>query len=180
LAARLTGHHGSDAVDTVCLPGHGAGVSPAFDESAFLAALAAVIDRQLVRGLPLVLLGHSTGGSLLLVEIARRLAEDPTSLNNLLLLVLCATPPCIDLSYTRRRNALTADWAIEMHDIASLVTLVNRLAPGVPPWPYHRPCSSCIAKKTNWFPCRTRKLEPVWSGDHATAYPRRRCKTSSV
>ena len=128
LAACLAQQHGSDSVDILCLPGHGTHVSPAFDESAFLAALAASIDRQRAQSRRLVLVGHSTGGSLILAEIARRLAEDPTSLNALLLLVLCATPPRIDPSYTRRWSAYTADRAMKMHDIGAFVTLVNRLA----------------------------------------------------
>jgi len=132
LAVCLAQHHGADAVASLCLPGHGGGATPAFDEAAFLAALAAAIDRQRARGRRLVLVGHSTGGSLLLAEIARRLAADPASLSDLLLLVLCATPPRIDPGYAERWGAHTGDRALELDDVGAFVSLVNRLARRAP------------------------------------------------
>lgn len=136
LAEHLSLKFGADAVTSVCLPGHGTNAIPPFDETAFLAVLADAIDGQLARGRHLVLLGHSTGGSLLLAEIARRLAQDAVSLSDLLLLVLCATPPRIDLSYVQRWSAHAderlAHPTIEMQDIGAIVSLVNRLARRAP------------------------------------------------
>jgi MoaA/NifB/PqqE/SkfB family radical SAM enzyme/pimeloyl-ACP methyl ester carboxylesterase len=128
LSNRLARQYGAEVVDCLCLPGHGGGEPAAFDEGAFLAELGAAIDRQIVRGRRLVLIGHSTGGSLLLAEIVRRLAADFSSLDELLLLVLCASPPRIDRSYSRRWRAHTTDTTMALDDVGAFVTLVNRLA----------------------------------------------------
>ena len=93
LETALASRYGTEAVMNVCLPAHGTADCPPFDEAAFLAGLSAAIETQRNAGRQLVLLGHSTGGTLLLAEIARRLASDPSSLETLRLLVLCATPP---------------------------------------------------------------------------------------
>lgn len=126
LAQRLVEQYGAAAVDNLCLPGHGDDAQPPFNEHEFLATLAAAIDRR--RGQRLVLVGHSTGGSLLLTEISRRLAKPRANLDDLLLLVLCATPPRIDLAYTQRWGAHTSERTLALHDLGALVALVNRLA----------------------------------------------------
>jgi MoaA/NifB/PqqE/SkfB family radical SAM enzyme/alpha-beta hydrolase superfamily lysophospholipase len=128
----LAHQYAVDAVDCLRLPGHGEGLHPPFNEAAFLAALASAIDRQQAAGRRLVLIGHSTGGSLLLAAIAQRLAADSASLDDLLLLVLCATPPRIDLGYAQRWNSHTADQTIPLDDVGALVGLVNRLARRAP------------------------------------------------
>ncbi len=132
LTAALTERHGANAVEAICLPGHGAGLTPCFDETGFLDVIAAAIDRQLASKRHLVLCGHSTGGSLLLAEIGRRLATHPGSLSGLRLLILCATPPCIDLGYAERWAVHTGGREIQLHDIGALVSLVNRLARRAP------------------------------------------------
>lgn len=126
LAQRLIEQYGAAAVDNLCLPGHGGDAQPPFNADECLATLAAAIDRR--RGQRLVLIGHSTGGSLLLAEISRRLAR----LDDLLLLVLCATPPRIDLGYTQRWGAHTSERTLALHDLGALVGLVNRLARRAP------------------------------------------------
>lgn len=128
LAEALARQCGADAVECLCLPGHGPGLVPAFDEATCLAVLAEAMDRRPEQDL--VLIGHSTGGSLILTEIARRLAERPDSLATLRLLVLCATPPHIDLGYARRWQGHAG--AGELHDLGALVALVNRLARRAP------------------------------------------------
>jgi MoaA/NifB/PqqE/SkfB family radical SAM enzyme/esterase/lipase len=132
LADVLASDHGAAAVDNLCLSGHSGDAPPAFDEAAFLAELGAAIDRQRALERSYVLIGHSTGGSLLLAEIARRLSCDPASLDGLRLLVLCATPPRIDVAYTQRWNTHTADQVLPLHDVGALVALVNRLARRAP------------------------------------------------
>jgi len=132
LANRLARQYGADAIDCLCLPGHGGDEPAAFDEPAFLTELAAAIDRQVARGRRLVLIGHSTGGSLLLAEIARRLAAGRSSLDELLLLVLCATPPRIDRSYSRRWSAHSTDGTTMIDNVGAFVALVNRLARRAP------------------------------------------------
>ena len=128
LETRLVDRLGRDAVENLCLPGHGTSQLPPFDEGAFLPVLAAAIDRQRAEGRCLVLLGHSTGGSLILAEISRRVADDPGSLDALRLVVLCATPPVIDLGYVQRWADHAADYKTYLHDVGALVALVNRLA----------------------------------------------------
>jgi len=128
LEAALARRYGTDAVTNLCLPAHDNSASPPFDEAAFLSVLATAIDRQRSAGRKLVLLGHSTGGTLLLAEIARRLTTDPASLDALRLLVLCATPPLIDLGYAQRWAEHTAGQENLLHDVGALVSLINRLA----------------------------------------------------
>lgn len=109
-------------VVTPALPG------PEFAEAAMLAGIDAAIDRAGQR--PLILIGHSTGGSLLLKVITRRLTDG--GLTNLRLLVLCNTPPRIDFAYTERWRAHTDGRALPLHDLGGLVGLINRLARQVP------------------------------------------------
>ncbi len=128
LETALASRYGTEAVTNVCLPAHGTADSPPFDEAAFLAGLSAAIETQRNAGRQLVLLGHSTGGTLLLAEIARRLASDPSSLETLRLLVLCATPPVIDLGYAQRWAEHATGQETLLHDVGALVSLINRLA----------------------------------------------------
>ncbi len=128
LAESLAKAYGNAAITRLCLPGHGDTATPPFAEDAMLAVLAAAMDHHLDQGRRLVLIGHSTGGSLLLAEIARRQAKRPDSLAGLLLLALCATPPRIDLGYTQRWGAHSAERAPSLHDLGALVALVNGLA----------------------------------------------------
>lgn len=119
-------------VETLCLPGHASDITPGFDETDFLRHIAAAIDRQRAAGRGLALIGHSTGGNLLLAEIARRLETDPASLDGLRLLVLCATPTHIDLGYAQRwqdhLNCIATRHQPALHDIGALAALVNRQA----------------------------------------------------
>lgn len=128
----LKQQYGADVVDSLCLPGHGEKLQPTFNQTAFLNTLAAAIDRQRSQNRRLVLIGHSTGGSLLLAEICRRVATDSASLDHLLLLVLCATPPRIDFGYAERWSAHTADKTLEIEDVGAFVALINRLARHAP------------------------------------------------
>lgn len=132
LTEALVARFGRAAVDDLSLPGHVPGTTPAFVEEDFLAAIGAAIDRQLAAGRALVLIGHSTGGSLLLAEIARRQASEPGALKALCLVVLCATPSRIDLGYAERWAAHTAGHDAALHDVGALVSLVNRLARRAP------------------------------------------------
>ncbi|MDP2834459.1 MAG: alpha/beta fold hydrolase [Pseudomonadota bacterium] len=128
LAARLARQY--DVVENLQLPGHGDNtIQPAFIEAELLAAIATAIDKQRDQGRRLVLIGHSTGGSLLLAEIARRLSDGGAGLNRLLLLVvLCATPPRVDLGYAHRWGSHTANRTLDLDAVGGLVSLVNRLA----------------------------------------------------
>jgi MoaA/NifB/PqqE/SkfB family radical SAM enzyme/alpha-beta hydrolase superfamily lysophospholipase len=122
-----------DDIESLCLPGHDGGDdAPAFDEGAFRATVAAAIERQRAAGRRIVLVGHSTGGSVILAELVRRMQEDPASLDDVSLLVLCATPPRIGTDYVRRWRAHRDDVGTgnepRLDDMGKLVSLVNRPA----------------------------------------------------
>lgn len=120
LGRRLAEQHGEDAVTCVRLPGHGEGLPPRFDANAFLAAVAEAIEVQRAAGRRLVLIGHSTGGSLLLTHLARDPREPA-------LLVLAGTPARIDASYAKRWRRHTAGdgGGPPLSEVAALVSLVN-------------------------------------------------------
>jgi MoaA/NifB/PqqE/SkfB family radical SAM enzyme/alpha-beta hydrolase superfamily lysophospholipase len=126
LAAHLSRAYGSRAVATVCLPGHGSEASPdvPFDTDAFVAAVVCAIDRHHAQGRPLVLIGHSTGGNLVLEALAP--SPRPAGPVHCLLAVLLATPPAVDGSYLDRWSRHAPDGAGRLGDLAALVALVNR------------------------------------------------------
>jgi len=123
LALHLAEQHGEEAVICARLPGHGEAFAPRFDADAFLLAVAEAIEVQRAAGRKLVLIGHSTGGNLLLAHLARN-ACDPA------LLVLAGTPPRIDSTYAVRwsEHGTGARAATPIREVAALVSLVNRQA----------------------------------------------------
>lgn len=122
---------GDFEVEVICLPGHGQDTVPPFDETAFLEAISTAIDKHIANGNKLALIGHSSGGSLLLTELRRRRLCAPDSLDQILLLVLCATPPKLDLGYAERwakhRLELGHDREPALHDVAALASVIRRL-----------------------------------------------------
>ena len=125
LADVLAARYGSGAIERVCLPGHGAGRRGpvAFQAEAFLATIAAASERQRAQGRELVLVGHSTGGNLILEALDEAKKIDRS---HLLLAVLLAAPPAIDGSYFERWNAFASGGEARLGDVAALVSLVNR------------------------------------------------------
>jgi MoaA/NifB/PqqE/SkfB family radical SAM enzyme/alpha-beta hydrolase superfamily lysophospholipase len=117
-------------VESLHLPRHEGVGTPAFDEQDCQSTLSAAIHHQREAGRRLVLIGHSTGGNLILSWLARELESRPNSLDDLLLVVLCAAPPRINTAYAHRwathREAHGRQPAL--HDLASLAAMVNRLA----------------------------------------------------
>lgn len=121
LPAALAACFGPDAVRTVRLPGHASTEPPRFDGEALIAAVDAAASEFLGRGDDLVVIGHSTGGTLALAALADRLAS-------LRLLVLVAVPKRIDSAYLQRwRDHARPGNAISFTSLASLVHLVNRV-----------------------------------------------------
>jgi len=122
LTRSLVERHGEDAVTPVSLPGDGR--APCLDIAALCATVAEAVEVQRAAGRRLVLIGHSTGGNLLLAHLARDM--DPPAL-----LVLAGTPPLIDISYARRwerhiAEVETEPGASSLLEVGTLVTLVNR------------------------------------------------------
>ncbi len=125
LARRLAAEHGAAAVRSVVLPGHGQGRAPPFDAAAFAAEVrraAAAVEG------PLVLVGHSTGGSVLLAAAAA-LPRPPA------LAILAATPLRVDAGYAARWSRRAAGPAPDLDEVAHLVSLVNGLARARHPFP---------------------------------------------
>lgn len=121
-------------VTRVNLPGHGEAYAPSFDTENFLNHLRACIRTRPCR--EYALLGHSTGGSLILAELARHIT-DPQLFDELRLLILAATPFRIDTTYAQRwgkhlasRHGIAAP---ALDDLGALARLVNRTT--LPPVP---------------------------------------------
>ena len=127
LAGALEAAHGAEAVERLCLPGHGAQAAPEFDAEACLAAIAAAAAGFRARGRELVLVGHSTGATLALAAVAR-FGLEPR------LLVLAAAPNRIDPGYPARWAAHGGDRAApSLLSMARLVSLIR--ATGARPLP---------------------------------------------
>jgi MoaA/NifB/PqqE/SkfB family radical SAM enzyme/surfactin synthase thioesterase subunit len=121
LAAEL----GPAAVRSVLLPGHGGGRVPPFDADAFVAEVRHAAEP--FDG-PLVLVGHSTGGTVLLAAAAA-LRRPPA------LAILAGTPPRIDAGYAARWPRHAGAGGPPLDEIAALVSLVNRLSRTRHPFP---------------------------------------------
>lgn len=121
LARRLHRQFGEDAVVSVCLPRHGGPSIPVFDPDLYEAAIADACDAFRPRGLPLVLVGHSTGGSLALGYLLNH-GRIPA------MTVLAATPARIkgeDLE--RWEHHRENQKAVPLGDVARMVSYVNRI-----------------------------------------------------
>ena len=133
----------ADVVLALELPGHAAtevsATPPPFAREKSLARLAPAIDAQRAAGREIILLGHSTGGSLLIAELARRTAspESRATLAGLRLLLLCATPPALDLGYAERWHTHRGARPSTLDDLAALARLIRASGPeafsGLPP-----------------------------------------------
>lgn len=121
LRERLIHHHGPDSVTAVGLPGHGDSGTPPLDEAAFEEAIVNVVDRYTRAGKELILVGFSTGGTLLLSAINRH-SWSPR------LLILAATPKRVDLAHLARWSRHgEAGRAAPFTTVAKMMSLINRV-----------------------------------------------------
>jgi MoaA/NifB/PqqE/SkfB family radical SAM enzyme/alpha-beta hydrolase superfamily lysophospholipase len=121
LDAALAARFGTDCVTNLTLPGHDtlAAQIPEFDDTLFCAAIFAAVSRYQKEHRRLVLIGHSTGGNLILAAL-QRYAINPA------LLILMAAPLQIDRDYFTRWEAHRSGKShIPLTDVALMVKLIN-------------------------------------------------------
>ncbi len=120
-ATQLASRYGADAVKNICLPGHDQSVfkTPAFDRSAFIKTVAASIEAGMDEGREVIVLGHSTGGTIALAALDK-LRCSPA------LLILASTPKRIDSASLERWGSHRAgEKEIPFTSVANMVSLIN-------------------------------------------------------
>jgi len=111
--------NGTVSITNLSLAGHGTRTAPVFDQRAFLSAIHDAVSAHLKQNRKIILLGHSTGGTLALAYIAERLFSPH-------LLILAAVPNRIDGGYLKRWDAHTSDKdPVPLNSIARMVSLIN-------------------------------------------------------
>ena len=121
LTGKLAAQYGPDAVTSVCLPGHGQGADrvPVFDPAAFIQTVVAAISASRREGRRVIVLGHSTGGTIALAAL-EQLHCHPA------LLILASVPKRIDASslerWGRHRQGKSG---IPFTSVAGMVSLIN-------------------------------------------------------
>ena len=119
LATALAKAFGSDSIHTVSLPGHGSGVTPAFDKQAFIVSVAESLQAFQKDDRRIILIGHSTGGVIALAALAECRIKPA-------LLVLASSPKKVDTGslerWARHRNGREE---IPFSSVANMVSLIN-------------------------------------------------------
>jgi MoaA/NifB/PqqE/SkfB family radical SAM enzyme/pimeloyl-ACP methyl ester carboxylesterase len=121
LAAALAARFGTEFVTNLALPGHDPATAkiPEFDDALFCTAIWAAANRYQKEQRRLILIGHSTGGNLILAAL-QRFAINPV------LLILIAVPPKIDRDYFVRWEAhRSGKNSIPLVNVALMVKLIN-------------------------------------------------------
>lgn len=121
LAQKLSAFFGNNSVTNICLPGHGTGDIPRFDKKSFTDHISNAIDTYIKQNRRIILLGHSTGGTLLLsILMARSICPD--------LLILASVPKKIDSSYqvrwSRHRSGKNN---VPFSSVAEMISLINSI-----------------------------------------------------
>jgi MoaA/NifB/PqqE/SkfB family radical SAM enzyme/esterase/lipase len=119
LSAILVESYGKAAVETVSLPGHNNGDLPPFDAEAFIRTITGHVDYYRQHGRPIILVGHSTGGSLLLTYLSES-GFTPQ------LLVLVGTPKKIETTWLERWGGHREEKeTIPFTSVAKMISFVN-------------------------------------------------------
>jgi MoaA/NifB/PqqE/SkfB family radical SAM enzyme/alpha-beta hydrolase superfamily lysophospholipase len=119
LAKRMTLAYGDDAVAHICLPGHDTGDIPPFDAAALTDSVSTCIRAYASDNRSVILLGHSTGGTLLLSALSD-CAVSPA------LLILASVPKKIDSSYIERWHVHRSGKAnVPFISVAKMISLIN-------------------------------------------------------
>jgi radical SAM protein with 4Fe4S-binding SPASM domain len=119
LSDQLSAVHGHDSVANITLPGHDNKKAPGFNKDAFIDHISNSIGTFQKQGRKIILVGHSTGGSLSLAAIAERLITPH-------LLILASVPKGIDSgSWDRWIKHRSGDGAVPFMNIAKMASLIN-------------------------------------------------------
>ena len=119
LAEELTAHFDTDAVTSVRLPGHGMQKVSSFDQDSYVNCISKAVQVHVDKCRKIVLLGHSTGGSLTLAFLSKY-AFRPD------LLILAAVPKKINTDYLDRwNNHRIGHSDISFSSLAKMISLIN-------------------------------------------------------
>jgi MoaA/NifB/PqqE/SkfB family radical SAM enzyme/alpha-beta hydrolase superfamily lysophospholipase len=115
----LAAAFGADSVNCLRLPGHDSGNISAFDEKRFLESITSACSAFQKQKRKLVLIGHSTGGNLILAALARN-AIIPD------LLVFAGVPQSVNGAFLGRwKRHRAGKTPVPLDDLALLVRLIN-------------------------------------------------------
>jgi MoaA/NifB/PqqE/SkfB family radical SAM enzyme/pimeloyl-ACP methyl ester carboxylesterase len=118
LAEALARRYGARCVQAIKLAGHGGSACPAFDEERFITQILGAIESFREQGRVIVLIGHSTGGVLVLKSVAGSTVSPA-------LVVLAATPFRVDGDYFDRWSKHAAGAAVPLADLARMIRAIN-------------------------------------------------------
>jgi radical SAM protein with 4Fe4S-binding SPASM domain len=119
LAQHLSVLYPTNSVTNVCLAGHGEEAMPVFSKQAFLDNILSAVDTYEKENRKIILLGHSTGG-ILVLSFLLQYSFTPH------LLVLGAVPKQIDSAYFERWNKHTSGGKeLSFSSLAKMVSLIN-------------------------------------------------------
>jgi radical SAM protein with 4Fe4S-binding SPASM domain len=109
----------ADSVTNCLLPGHDALEFPQFDKDLFVESISAAVESHKTRNKKIILIGHSTGGNLMLLYCAR-FSFVPH------LLILTSTPKRIDGAYLNRWEKYAAGVkGLPLTSVAKMVTAIH-------------------------------------------------------
>ncbi len=119
LAHELAANFGEDSIKNLPLPGHDLKTIPAFDTDLFIETINDSINIFQNQGRKLIIIGHSTGGNLVLAALMRFSIKPE-------LLILVATPQKIDGSFLESwESHRVGKTSVSLFDVALMVKFIN-------------------------------------------------------
>lgn len=122
LSLKLSDDYGTDSVKIISLHGHKIGDTPVFDHHMFIEQISLAVKICLEQGREIILVGHSTGGTLALSFLLQERFSPA-------MLILASVPKKIDAAYTDRwKNHRTGMKDVPFSSIASMISLINSVS----------------------------------------------------
>jgi len=119
LAESLAAKYNNDSITNISLPGHGKDSIPLFQKDVFIDHISSAVNVYKAENRKIILLGHSTGGVLLLASLLEHSYKPH-------ILILASTPKQIDMSYLKRWQKHTEGKAeIPLSSIANMISLIK-------------------------------------------------------